>query len=292
LKVNINPEYRNFANVAGKNNATYLDYYERLRLLALSRFQWLNLPKTMDERFLERTLYSCGLGAFVFDDDLGFINLKCTPSNSLNIYENATEYTCFSLTYNKKFKEDDLVLVRNNLDNLPTDMTIQLFAERLANAERIIDVNINAQKTPVLLKCPENLRLTLKNLYMQYDGNEPFIFGDKELDIDTLAVLKTDAPYVADKIAEYKRNLWSDALTFLGLNNVATEKGERLITDEVNANNEMVSLSAETMLLTRKKACEDFNEKFNMNIDVKLRTFNNKLYDNNYTPEMDGELNE
>ena len=267
------PVKQQFDETAALNNATYLDYYKRLRLLALSMFEWENLPDTMNARFLERCLYLYGIACFVNDDTLGLINLKCVPSDYLNVYEEAYKYNCYSINYNKEFPLDEIVLVRNNLDTIPTDMTIQLFARRLYEAERTIDVNIKAQKTPVLIKCDEKQRLTLKNVYMNYDGNSPVIFGDKNLDVDGVTVLTTNAPFVSDKLQEYKRNVWGEALSFLGVNNVADEKSERLITDEVNANNQMIQLSAETMLLTRQKACEEFNKKWGGNISVKMRTF-------------------
>lgn len=270
----INPANPNlqFDDSASLNNLTYLDYYKRLRLLAISMFEWENLPDSMNERFLERTLYAFGLACFIYDDNLGFLNLKCLPSNSLNVYEEATQYTAWSINYNKTFKRDDIILVRNNYDEIPTDTTIQLFARRLAEAERTIDVNIKAQKTPVLIRCTDKERLTMKNLYMQYDGNQPFIFGSKDIDVNAIEVLKTDAPFVADKLTLYKKALWADAMSFLGINN-ADEKKERLITDEVNANNQMIQISAQTMLLTRKEACRAFNKRFGENIDVHLRSY-------------------
>ncbi len=270
----INPANPNlqFDDAASLNNFTYLDYYKRLRLLAISMFEWENLPDSMNERFLERTLYAFGLACFIYDDNLGFLNLKCLPANSLNVYEEATQYTAWSINYNKTFNRDDIILVRNNYDEIPTDTTIQLFSRRLAEAERSIDVNVKAQKTPVLIRCTDKERLTMKNLYMQYDGNQPFIFGDKDIDVNALEVLKTDAPFVADKLIEYKKALWADAMSFLGINN-ADEKKERLITDEVNANNQMIQISAQTMLLTRKEACRAFNKRFGENIDVHLRNY-------------------
>lgn len=270
----INPANPNlqFEDSASLNNLTYLDYYKRLRLLAISMFEWENLPDSMNERFLERTLYAFGLACFIYDDNLGFLNLKCLPSNSLNVYEEATQYTAWSINYNKMFNRDDIILVRNNYDEIPTDTTIQLFARRLAEAERTIDVNVKAQKTPVLIRCTDKERLTMKNLYMQYDGNQPFIFGSKDIDVNAIEVLKTDAPFVTDKLIEYKKALWADAMSFLGINN-ADEKKERLITDEVNANNQMIQISAQTMLLTRKEACRAFNKRFGENIDVHLRNY-------------------
>ena len=56
-----------------------------------------------------------------------------------------------------------------------------------------------------------------------------------------------------------------------GINNANTDKRERLITDEVNANNQLVQLCGDTGLLCRKQACEKFNKLYGTNIDVELR---------------------
>lgn len=272
--ITLEPVPTQFEEAAALNMAVFSDYYKRLRLLALSLFEWENLPESMNERFLEQCLYWYGKAAIVSDENLGIINTKCTPSESLNIYGEATEYHCYSTGYDANFPLDDMVYVRNNLEALPTDATIQLFAQRLYEAERTIDVNIKAQKTPVIILCDEKQRLTMKNIYMKYDGNEPIIYGKKGLDIDDIKVLRTDAPFVADKLEEYKRNVWSEALSFLGINNVMTEKKERLLTGEVDANNQMIDLSAQTMLLTRELAAEKFNRLWpGRNISIRQRSY-------------------
>lgn len=272
--ITLEPVPTQFEEAAALNMAVFSDYYKRLRLLALSLFEWENLPESMNERFLEQCLYWYGKAAIVNDENLGIINTKCTPSESLNIYGEATEYHCYSTGYDANFPLDDMVYVRNNLEALPTDATIQLFAQRLYEAERTIDVNIKAQKTPVIILCDEKQRLTMKNIYMKYDGNEPVIYGKKGLDIDDIKVLRTDAPFVADKLEEYKRNVWSEALSFLGINNVMTEKKERLVTGEVDANNQMIDLSAQTMLLTRELAADKFNRLWpGRNVSVRQRSY-------------------
>lgn len=272
--ITLEPVPTQFEEAAALNMAVFSDYYKRLRLLALSLFEWENLPESMNERFLEQCLYWYGKAAIVNDENLGIINTKCTPSESLNIYGEATEYHCYSTGYDADFPLDDMVYVRNNLEALPTDATIQLFAQRLYEAERTIDVNVKAQKTPVIILCDEKQRLTMKNIYMKYDGNEPVIYGKKGLDIDDIKVLRTDAPFVADKLEEYKRNVWSEALSFLGINNVMTEKKERLVTGEVDANNQMIDLSAQTMLLTRELAADKFNKLWpGRNISVRQRSY-------------------
>lgn len=271
--ITLEPIPTQFDETAMLNEATYGDYYKRLRLLALSIFEWENLPDSMSARFLENCLYWYGKAAIVNDDTLGIINLKCTPSEALNIYGDAIEYHCYSTGYDNTFPLDDMVYVRNNLEAAPTDATIQLFAQRLYEAERTIEVNVKAQKTPVIILCDEKQRLTMKNVYQKFDGNEPVIFGKKGLDLDDIKVLRTDAPFVADKLEEYKRNVWSEALSFLGINNIMTEKKERLVTGEVDANNELIDLSAQTMLLTRQLACEQYNKLWGGNISVRQRSY-------------------
>ena len=88
----------------------------------------------------------------------------------------------------------------------------------------MIDTNVNAQKTPVLIRCSEKERLTLVNLYKQYEGNEPFIFGDQELAAQPLNSVRTDAPYVADRIYDLKTRYWNEMLTFKGISNLNVQK--------------------------------------------------------------------
>lgn len=275
-KGDTNPKpIQQFLETAVLNKETFEDYYNRLRLLALTMFEWENLPDTMDSRYLEESLYYFGLACFCPDNRFGWLSLPCMPEDRLNIYGEAIKYTAYSrhTDYSKSYMRDEIILVRNNLQRIPTDMTVRLFARRLYEAERAIDVNIKAQKTPVLITCTDKQRLTLKNVYKKYDGNEPVIFGDKNLDISGVNVLKTDCPYVADKIIQYKQNVWSEFLSFIGVNNTPYEKSAQLVSDEINANNQMLMLSAETMLNTRKYACEKFNEKTGADINVKLRTY-------------------
>lgn len=255
------------------NTLTANDYYDRLKLIALSLFEWVGLPDSCNPRFLEYTLYTYGRALFINDDELGFLNMRCTPSGTLNNYDEPVSYRAYSTVYGHEFERENCVLIRNNYLERTTDQSVILFASRLTTAERTIDVNINAQKTPVLIRCDDKDRLTMKNLYKDYEGNEPFILGGKALNLEGLKVLKTDAPFVADKLQIYKHEVWNEALTFFGINNANSDKRERLITDEVNANNEVISINAQAMLLTRLEACELINKKYNLNVSVKMRSF-------------------
>lgn len=262
------------------NNATYIDYLNRLRLLATSLFTWENLDKVCGygaSRFLEQALFDNGRACFVKDDKLGFMTLKVNPSDKLNVYNLPTRVMAWSIGYEKNFDFDDVVYIMNNELQLPTSQTINLIAYRLYETERTIDTNLIAQKTPVLIEGDTKTILTLKNVYMQYSGNTPFIFGNKQFDISNkLNVLKTDAPYLIDKLTIHKHELWNEALTYLGIDNANTDKKERLITDEVESNNDLINFYLNCFYKTRKEACDLINEKFLKDSDIKINITLNK----------------
>ena len=276
------------------NDLTYFDYLERFKKIALSMFEWENLPESMNERYLEECLYYKGQASLLKDKTFGFINTQCCSNGQINIYGLPTALNCFSFGYSEdrklytglkdeKSEEEDCILVMNNWECVPTASTLELFAYRLYEAERTCDVNIKAQKTPVLITVDETQRLTMENIYSQYDGNKPVIFGDKnQLNGQVLKAISTEAPYVVDKISEYKKDIWNEALTFLGIQNIAVNKKERLVTDEANYNNEVTNLNLQSFLIPRQEACKKFNELFgltgtNKEIRVRVRSDLNNI---------------
>ena len=256
------------------NDRTMIDYLDRLRMLATSLFTWKGLDEvagTGASRFLEQSLYENGRACFVKDDELGFLALKVNPSDKLNVYNLPIKVMTWSIGYNKQYDFDDVVYIMNNELEKPTTQSLELFAMRLYETERTIDVNLQAQKTPILIEGDTKTILTLKNVYMQYSGNTPFIFGNKQFDISNkLNVLKTDAPYLIDKLDIHKHQIFNDALTVLGIDNANTDKKERLITNEVESNEQLITYYLNCFYKTRKRACEQIKEKFNIDITIEL----------------------
>ena len=255
------------------NNKTYIDYYNRLMELALNVFEWKNLPPTVDERFLEMALYEYGFCVYFNDDVIGDLALTCTIGGQLDVYRIPIMRRAYAQNgYNKLLSSKNSVLIFNNYLHTPTALTIELFARRLYEIERTIDVNIKAQKTPTLILSSEQQRLTMQNLYMQYDGNEPFIYGDKNMDIDGIKSLKTDAPFIADKLQIIKHQIWNEALTFCGIENSNGDKKERLVSDEVGGNYGNIEAQRNVMLNARRQACKKINAMFGTNIEVGFRS--------------------
>lgn len=281
---------REFWESATRNNSTYIQYYNRLTELSISMFEWKNLPPTIDERFLELALFSMGMAVFFKDEVLGFLALRCTISGEWNVYRIPINRRAFADNgYNKELNIDDSVIIYNNLIHTNSMLDVRLFAEKLTDLDRTIQVNARAQKTPVLIKCDENQRLTMINMYKEYDGNAPVIYGDKNLNVNGLTVLKTDAPYNADKLYQLKTQYWNEALTYLGISNINSVKKERMITDEVTRNQGGVVASRYSRLESRRKACNEINAMFGLDIWCDYREDYRQLDEFITTEEVIGE---
>ena len=264
----------NFGESLLMNNATYTQYFNRLMELSISMFEWKNLPSTCDVRYLELALFMNGSAVFFQDDVLeDYVALDVICSGRLDVYGNPVLRRAYSRynNYQKLLKGNNSVIIWNNYTRTNSVLDVEMFARRLYNLDRIIDINANAQKTPVLIKCDETQRLTMLNVYKEYDGNSPVIFGDKALNSNGLEVLSTGAPYVADKIYTLKTQIWNEALTYLGISNINVQKKERLITDEVTRNQGGTIASRYSRLESRREAVRKINDMFGLNIEVNYR---------------------
>lgn len=276
-----------FKSSARKNTRTYEFYLERLTELSISMFDWKNLPDSIDSRFLEMVLFTNGSAVFFKDTDLQidtglpeqdteingtYLALPVAMNGRWNVYNIPIERRAYASNgYNKPLNNENSVIIYNNMVRTNAVLLCKQYAQRLWDLDCAIDVNAKAQKTPVLIQCEEPQRLTMKNLYKEYDGNQPFIFGDKNLDISSLKVLKTDAPYVADKLYQLKTQIWNEALTYLGISNINYQKKERMITDEVLRNQGGTIASRYSRLEARRQACEQINRMFGLDLEVDYR---------------------
>ena len=254
------------------NDETYIMYYNRLTALAISMFEWKNLPETIDPRFMELMLYAKGQIVFFKDDAMGFLCLPFTIDGKLNVYGLPSTVRAYAVTgYQKHLKENERVIIWNNYLHTSTEIDIINYSKRLYKMERTIDVNLEAQKTPILLQCTENQRLVLENLYKQYEGNMPFIFADKNLDLNGITTVQTNAPFIADKVEIIKSKRWNEAMTCLGIKNSDADKKERLISDELSASMGDVKAQQYTRLTARQDAAKQINSMFGLDISVDFR---------------------
>lgn len=269
---------RNFWESKYLNDRAYIHWYDMLTNLAISMFEWKGLPDSVDPRFLELALFADGMAIFFKDEDLSddyngqFFALQTMIGGGLDVYRVPDERRAYAPNgYNRMLDSKDSVIIFNNMTRTNCLADIEYFARKLYEVDRTIDVNVKGQKTPIAILCDENQRLSMKNLYAQYDGNEPFIFGSKNLDIKGIQAINTGAPFVADKLQMLKTQIWNEALTYLGISNVSTDKKERLVSDEVTINTGATAAQRYTRLNMRKMACEKINRMFGLNVSVEYR---------------------
>lgn len=263
-----------FWDSAWKNNMTFMQYYNRLVELSIAMFEWKNLPDTVDPRYLELKLFTEGQAVFFKDEVLDvYLALGNGGASDLSIYgiPNKRRAIGANGSYTKDLDYKDSVLIYNNLIHTNSVLDVEMFAKRLYEFDRAIDVNVRAQKTPILIRTKDSQRLTLENVYMQYDGNKPVIFATENFDPDAVSVLKTDAPFVSDKLYQLKTQYWNEALTYLGISNINITKKERLITDEVTRNQGGTVASRYSRLESRRMACRQINKMFGLNVSVDYR---------------------
>lgn len=263
----------NFSDSLINMKHTYAYYIDRLTELALVMFEWKNLPDTVDERYLELTLFQNGQAIFFKDEVLGYLGLQCAVNGNFDVYRVPLRRRAYASNgyNNNDLNIDNSVIIYNNYLRTNSVRDIKMFAQRLYDLDCSIDVNARAQKTPVLIQCDEDQRLTMLNAYKEFDGNSPVIFADKNLDINGIKVFQTNAPYVSDKLYQLKTQYFNEALTYLGISNVNFEKKERLVSDEVSRQQGGVIASRYSRLEMRRKACDKINKMFGLNIDVDYR---------------------
>lgn len=253
------------------NEKTYIDYYNRLKEFAINMFEWSNVPDTIDVRFLELTLFEQGFALYFNDEVIGNLCLQCQIGGKLNVYRIPMYRRAYAVNgYQKECDETNSVIIYNNYLRTPTQLTIDLFARRLAEIERTIDVNVKAQKTPVAILASQDDVLSLKNLYAQYNGNEPVILPDKNLDLGRITSINTQAPFVGLELNQLKYDIWNEALAFCGIAQM-NSKRERLVASEINTNIQSIEAQRAVMLNARQDAAEKINRMFGTNIEVKFK---------------------
>ena len=264
---------RTFWDSAVANNDTYYSYYNRLVGIALSMFEWHNLPDSVDERFLEMCLFGDGKALFFKDDVTGYLALQFYGTAPLDVYRIPTRRYAYSANgYHADFDDTNSVIIWNNVTHTNSFLDVDIASRRLYDIQRTIDTNIKAQKTPILVTAKnETEKMSLKNAYMQYDGNSPFIFTYKDFDPNNMKSLNTQAPYVADVLFNAKKEIWNEALSALGVPVTDRVKRERLLAAEI-AGDKAASVAQQFVRLNpRKKACEQINKMFGLDVQVTYR---------------------
>lgn len=280
---------REFWESGRKNYFQYSNYYKYFTEMALSRFGYENMPDEIDIRFMELILFSEGMCVFFKDEEIDrYLVTRVVPYGHLNEYNIPIKRRAYASNgYQRELTIDNSVIIYNNYLHTGDMYIIDDYARRIWDIDRTIDVNAKAQKTPVLILAEDKERMTLKNMYAQYDGNQPVIYGKKSLDPASITAINTGAPLVAPQLYELRTNLWNEALTHLGIANIQFQKKERLITDEVKRGNGGVIASRNSPLNMREYGFAQINKMFGLNI---IPYFKEDTYDSEEDEAQEKEM--
>lgn len=272
------------------NDLTFRKIFEKHKLIAVNRFEWdwnhEAVSPDLTEQIIEEYLFTYGKAIFFRDPRMQCMCLEAQDGHKLNVYGKPLSYNAIGFGYNKNYKADECVIIENNKLRLPTHDFIIFYVNKITEAERTADVNVKSCKTPVIIACDDKDVLTFKRIFQQVDGNVPAIFADKGLNLDAITVLDTKAKFMGIELRDYIKGVENDLLTFLGVNNPAVDKKERLLTDEVNSNNELIDEFFQLQLEARERACEAINKMFpEVQIRVKPREVMHMNVENNVEKE-------
>ena len=253
------------------NDLTFRTLYEKYRLISVNAFEWAGLPDGIMERHVENTLFDHGKAIFYRSDKMGFMCLRCDSTGQVNVYNDPLAYHAYGVGYQERVAAENCVIIENNKLRIPTNPFIMHYVNKLTEAERTMDVNIKACKTPVVFACDDKDVLSFKRLFQQVDGNIPAIYADKGLNLDAVQAFKTGVQFMGKELQDYANGEEGKLLTFLGVNNTPVDKKERLITDEAQANNELIQSFADLQLEARQRAAKEINAMYGLNVTVKRR---------------------
>lgn len=263
----------NRKNTSKQNIMTLVELFNRFSNIAITRIDWQGLPESVNERFLNMTLYCFGYAAFFEDPNLGFLALPCNTDGSFNIYYEPTRVRAYSFNYQRYLQKEDFVFIRNNPTKTPTAWPVWEYTKRMSDILRTIDVLNKKLKQPHIFLCEEKKVETYKRLLNQVDNNEWAIIGSKDFGLDKSKFDLLDTritPNFEDLWYSYKQ-MESILYTALGIESAGVEKKQRLIVDEVNANNMITEYSVYTTLKQLEEACKQINERWGLNVSVSMK---------------------
>ena len=265
-----------YAKNMGKDKKQLLTamYMRKLASACVARYSWINLPPEIDRRYLEVTLYFTGLALFTYESEFDKYQLfRAQGSGQLNMYDNPIGYTAYANNLlSRQITADDCVPIWGNNMRVPDHDMTTITASRLTEFDMTIDQLTIGSRHPVLLVSDDQTRQSTVAIWRQLAEGQPFIGVHKGMgqDIDEfvkgfdLGFNPTNIPTL--QIA--KTRVLNEFMGYMGINNANQDKRERLVSDEVSANNSQIGIFRSDAMDARMYACEQINERYGLNISV------------------------
>lgn len=253
---------------ADRNRREVIVYRNWILAIMMQRYEWVNLPDTCDERYLEWILCTQGVATICNVEPLGWISTQAAVTGTPNIYDNPVKWTSIGNNgHHAPCDASNGVLVWSNYLRFPEWNFIDLWSRRLAQIDSAMEANIVQQKVPWLITGPYERQQDMIQLVKQAAGGEPAVLGLKGIENVDINLLMTPVEFKGEALQNAKQRIWNEIYTFLGISNLE-RKGERMIEEEVLATNEPVLRRDLDGLSTRRHAAETLNKRFGLNIEV------------------------
>lgn len=266
-KPHLNPHQSQAAN----RQNLYESMYQRILMeLCTNRFKWRGLPETVDERFLELELMRRGLTIMYHDEAYGFLVARGTPARGYNMYDNPLAYTLSGNRFiHGQVDAAQCVPIWSNYLRQPDWDIITLYASRLAEMERTREITAKNMRQTRMIIASEETRLSMANVQKQIESGQAVIYGAPAMDPQAITAVDMQIhPETLPKMAIDRSQVWNDCMTLLGINNANQDKRERLVADEVEANDEQISTFKHVALNARKQAAEEMSAKWDLDVSV------------------------
>lgn len=261
-------------------------YYSELRRLIKGLFD-VSCPIEWDDEYIINTLITYGYFAIAESDDVG-IGAFQVGLQGANYMQNPTRILV-QLPYIKNFsREINENCVLYYLEHIHGgsyynfNEKLRVTAQRLANADASIDVNLINSRVAYIIEAETKAQSeSIKAMYDKITSGEPMVVYRKDavLGGDGLKALfgNVKQNFVANDVLDAKRTIMNEFLTSIGINNANTDKKERLITDEVNANDEELDVYTELWKNNLEKANKRVKKMFPaIDFSVKLKKFDSR----------------
>jgi hypothetical protein len=270
---------RYLERMRGRN---FLMFVEKWKNICVNLYKWKGLPEGLTSQKLEEFLFEKGKvvsfrnkNTKIAGVEVGspLLFLPVTGMYDYNIYDIPQKIQAGRRGVNVTLNIDDCVIIKNNFMEYPTRPWVEYYCEKMLNIENSKDLNINASKTPFLITVDnEKQKLAIINFFNSIACSDPLVIVDEnsKLAITEKKVLQTGVELVLDKLQQGFVDFRNELLTHLGIDNISVEKRERLVTGEVEQNDEFITDNIITGLNLRKLACEQMNKKFGTNISVEF----------------------
>lgn len=254
------------------NLDTFRMYKRQFFNLAENVFNFKNMPDYIDISYLNKQLLQKGSVAFFYDEILEeYLALPYTILGKLDVYGRPQTIMVMGQNgYNRRLAKDEYIIIYDNNGRYPIYLDVLQYAERVANIERTIDINVNQQKTPRYWSVPQNMEKSVRDITNNVEGNNEIIMTYDDIDINEITSTLSPSPYVSDKLSELKEKVYNEFLRLIGIANMSYTKKERNIRDEITAMQGGTIASRYSRFNPREKAIKQINEKWGLDIQVEF----------------------